>query len=154
MKGVAGDYSTPFFELPERTGEEMDDFLTAIQAAGTIPILGKQEANVPENQQPITPEIFEHLVQLAQFELSPEEGEYLRQQLNDQLKSIRQLEAIQVDESVEITSHGVPYGSAIRPEIRKDEIVTSGLADDILQQSPQQEDRYFVVPDIPHEDLE
>lgn len=109
---------------------------------------------MPENQDRITPEVFQHLVQLAQFELDGEEGEYLRQQLNDQLKSIRQLEAIEVDEATPITSHGVPYTPDLRPLIRKDVVGSSDLADEILDGAPEREDRYFVVPDIPHEELE
>ena len=48
---------------------------------------------------PITPEIFAHLVDLAALELSPEEAEYLRRQLNNQLKAIHELEAIPLDEA-------------------------------------------------------
>lgn len=109
---------------------------------------------MPDQPQKITKEIFQHLVQLAQFELDDSEGEYLRQQLNEQLKSIEQLEAIELEPGTPITSHGVPYGPAIRPDTRPDEIDESGLADDILDQSPEKEDRYIVVPDIPHEELE
>ena len=39
----------------------------------------------------ITPEIFKYLVDLASFELEPENQEYLRQQLNHQLKAIHEL---------------------------------------------------------------
>jgi aspartyl/glutamyl-tRNA(Asn/Gln) amidotransferase C subunit len=128
--------------------------LTDLPAAGTIPLFANKEAHLSADQQPITPEIFEHLVQLAQFDLSEEQSEYLRQQLNDQLKSIRQLEAIEIGEEVDITSHGVPYGPDIRPGIRADRVEGSGLADAILEQGPDREDRYIVVPDIPHEELE
>lgn len=107
-----------------------------------------------EEPQIITQEIFEHLVRLAQFELDEGEAKYLREQLNVQLKSIRQLEAIELEEGTPITSHGVPYGPDIRPDTRPDLIESSGLADDILEQGPEREDRYFVVPDIPHEELE
>jgi aspartyl/glutamyl-tRNA(Asn/Gln) amidotransferase C subunit len=109
---------------------------------------------VPTEQDRITVEIFQHLVRLAQFDLTTEQGEYLRRQLNDQLKSIRQLEAIEVDEDTPITSHGVPYAPDILPSIRPDTIKGSGLADEILEGAPEKEDRYFVVPDIPHEELE
>ena len=47
--------------------------------------------------------------------LSPEEAEYLRRQLNNQLKAIHELEAIPLDESLPVTSHGVPYTAAISP---------------------------------------
>ena len=50
----------------------------------------------------ITPELFAHLVDLAALELSPEEGEYIRAQLNNQLKAIHELEAIPLDEDLPI----------------------------------------------------
>jgi len=102
----------------------------------------------------ISQDVFDHLVALAQFELSVEEAEYLRRELNGQMASIRQLGAIEVDEDVPIASHGVPYQDDVRPGIREDEIKPSGLADAILDGAPEQEDRYIVVPDIPHEELE
>ncbi|NIS82618.1 MAG: hypothetical protein GTO14_21000 [Anaerolineales bacterium] len=102
----------------------------------------------------ISLDIFEHLVKLAAFELDADEAEYLRSELNGQLKVIRELEAIEVDEQVPITSHGVPYTNAIRLPLREDAIELSKEADDILQQAPEVDGRYIVVPDIPHEELE
>ncbi|MBE0697194.1 MAG: hypothetical protein IH586_09745, partial [Anaerolineaceae bacterium] len=57
----------------------------------------------------ISPETFAHLVDLAALQLTPAESDYLRQQLNNQLKAIHELAAIPLDEDVAITSHGVPY---------------------------------------------
>jgi aspartyl-tRNA(Asn)/glutamyl-tRNA(Gln) amidotransferase subunit C len=102
----------------------------------------------------ITPEIFEHLVQLAALELSEEESDYLRKELNAQLSAIRELEAIEVGEDVPITSHGVPYPPSITPVLRDDEIIECPEAEDILAGAPSIDDRYIVVPDIPHEELE
>jgi aspartyl-tRNA(Asn)/glutamyl-tRNA(Gln) amidotransferase subunit C len=99
-------------------------------------------------------EIFEHLVKLAAFKLDADEAEYLRKELNGQLKAIRELEAIEVDEQVPITSHGVPYTKAIRLPLRQDAIDPCKEADDILGQAPELDGRYIVVPDIPHEELE
>jgi aspartyl/glutamyl-tRNA(Asn/Gln) amidotransferase C subunit len=102
----------------------------------------------------ITPEIFEHLVQLAALELPPEEAEYLRRELNNQLKAIHELEAIPLDPSTPITSHGVPYTPLITPPIRSDEWVPNPTPQDILAQAPESEEGYIVVPDIRHVDLE
>jgi aspartyl-tRNA(Asn)/glutamyl-tRNA(Gln) amidotransferase subunit C len=104
--------------------------------------------------EPITPQVFEHLVQLAQFELDDEERDYLRRELNRQMLAIHQLEAIELPDSAGVTSHGVPYPAPIRPGLRADEIAPSEQADAILEQAPNREDRYLVVPDIPHEALE
>ena len=102
----------------------------------------------------ITEEIFTHLTQLAALELSPEEAEYLRRELNQQMRAIRELEAIEIDPNLPITSHGVPYTPASSPGLRNDRSEPCPLADDILAQAPEVDERYIVVPEIPHEELE
>lgn len=102
----------------------------------------------------ITAEIFRHLVDLAALELDESEAEYLRAQLNSQLKAIRELEAIKLDDDdAGITSHGVPYTPAISSLPRDDSPAPSDLADAILKQAPEVDGRYLVVPDIPHTEL-
>jgi aspartyl-tRNA(Asn)/glutamyl-tRNA(Gln) amidotransferase subunit C len=103
---------------------------------------------------PITPEIFNHLVQLAALELAPEEAEYVRRELNNQLKAIHELEAIPLDSAVTITSHGVPYSAQSSPAPRADEWIPYPDVNELLAQAPEVEDRYIVVPDIPHTTLE
>jgi aspartyl-tRNA(Asn)/glutamyl-tRNA(Gln) amidotransferase subunit C len=102
----------------------------------------------------ITPETFSHLVSLAALQLTPEEGEYIRQQLNNQLKAIYELEAIPLDEDVPVTSHGVPYTVQISPPPREDTWYPYPNPEDILGQAPETEDGYIIVPEIPHTDLE
>lgn len=102
----------------------------------------------------ITPDLFAHLGNLAALQLSPEEAEYLRQQLNNQLKSIAELAAIPLGEDVPITSHGVPYTPAISPAPRQDAWHPYPNPQDILDQAPEVEDGYIIVPDIPHTSLE
>jgi len=102
----------------------------------------------------ITPEIFAHLVRLAELELEPDEAEYLRRQLNGQLRAIHEMASIEVESATPITSHGVPYPPEARPALREDAIRHSPNADAILEQAPETEARYIVVPDIPHTDLE
>jgi aspartyl-tRNA(Asn)/glutamyl-tRNA(Gln) amidotransferase subunit C len=111
-------------------------------------------ADPDHRAEPISEEVFQHLVELAALELDDEEAAYLRRELNEQLRAIRDLEAIELPEHTSITSHGVPYPTAIRPPLRGDEIRPSKLPDAILAQAPQVEGRYIVVPDIPHMDLE
>jgi aspartyl-tRNA(Asn)/glutamyl-tRNA(Gln) amidotransferase subunit C len=101
----------------------------------------------------ITAAIFDHLVELAALELEAKEAEYLCAQLNSQLKAIRELEAIEVDPEMGITSHGVPYTPDISAVPRADLAAPSDLADAILRQAPETDGRYLVVPDIPHTDL-
>jgi aspartyl-tRNA(Asn)/glutamyl-tRNA(Gln) amidotransferase subunit C len=102
----------------------------------------------------ITPDIFDHLVLLAALELYPNEAQYLRRQLNNQLKAIHELEAIPLTSDINITSHGVPYTPLTTPPIRNDEWQTSVLPHDILEQAPETDEDYIIVPDIPHTDLD
>lgn len=110
--------------------------------------------NQEKSDQPITPDLFNHLVELAALELSQEEAEYLRQELNNQMKAIDELEAIPLGEEIPITSHGVPYTAQITPEGRSDEWIACPNPEEILAQAPETKDGYVIVPDIPHTDLE
>ena len=104
-------------------------------------------------QDEITRTVFDHLVELAVFELDEDEAEYLRGELNGQLKAIAELAAIDIPPGIEITSHGVPYPPQARPALREDEALLCTDSDFILEQAPELEDRYIVVPDIPNEEL-
>ncbi len=101
----------------------------------------------------ITPDLFDHLIQLAALELTPQEKEYLRQELNNQLKAIHELEAIPIPADVPVTSHGVPYTPEITPPIRADEWRPHPQPQEILAQAPEIDDGYIIVPDIPHTEL-
>jgi len=102
----------------------------------------------------ITQETFAHLVDLAALQLDAAEAEYLRQQLNNQLNAIHELEAIPLAEDVPVTSHGVPYTEAISSTPREDTWRPYPSPEEILAQAPQAEDGYIVVPEIPHTNLE
>ncbi|KPL82367.1 hypothetical protein SE15_09325 [Thermanaerothrix daxensis] len=102
----------------------------------------------------IDPATFAHLVHLAALELDEAQAEYLRRELNRQLGAIHELEAIPLDDSVPITSHGVPYTPEISPPLREDDWQPFSDAAEILGQAPQVEEGYVVVPDIPHTTLE
>jgi aspartyl/glutamyl-tRNA(Asn/Gln) amidotransferase C subunit len=102
----------------------------------------------------ITPELFDRLVELAALELTPEESEYLRKQLNNQLKSIRELEAIPIPPETAPASHGVPYTPATSAPLRADEWSAYPDPVRIIAQAPETEDGFVVVPDIPHEKLD
>jgi aspartyl-tRNA(Asn)/glutamyl-tRNA(Gln) amidotransferase subunit C len=101
----------------------------------------------------ITPELFNHLVELAALELNADEAEYLRKQLNNQLKAIHELELIPLDPATPVASHGVPYTPATSPAIRADEIHSYPHPARLLKTAPETEDGYIVVPEIPHQDL-
>ncbi len=101
----------------------------------------------------ITPELFDHLVELAALELNVEESEYLRKQLNNQLKSIHELESIPLDPATLIASHGVPYSRESSPMLRDDIIHAFPETERLMKGSPELDDNYIVVPDIPHQGL-
>jgi aspartyl/glutamyl-tRNA(Asn/Gln) amidotransferase C subunit len=102
----------------------------------------------------IDQETFAHLVDLAALELTAEESEYLRRQLNSQLNAIRELEAIPLEEDVPATLHGVTFTPETSGVPRPDQWVPYPNPEEILAQAPQTEDGYIVVPDIPHTNLE
>jgi aspartyl-tRNA(Asn)/glutamyl-tRNA(Gln) amidotransferase subunit C len=102
----------------------------------------------------ISQDLFAHLVDLAALELTPEEADYLRQQLNNQLKSIDELAAIPLGKDIPITSHGVPYTSETSSTPRADIWRPYPNSQDILAQAPETDEGYIIVPDIPHTSLE
>lgn len=101
----------------------------------------------------ISRDVFDKMVELAALELSPEEADYLHRQLNNQLTAVAELAAIPLDKDTQAASHGVPYTPENSPQVREDEHDPFKNPDEILAQAPDSEDGYFVVPDIPHEDL-
>ena len=102
----------------------------------------------------ITPEIFNRLAELAALELSEEEAAYLRQELNRQLTSVRDLQAVPLDESTPMNLHGIPYSADISAPLRADVPRSYPDPDKILSQIPELDERYIVVPEIPHTDLD
>ena len=102
----------------------------------------------------ITKETFEHLVKLAELAMDDREAEYLRRELNNQLKAIKELEAIPLDDDIPISLHGVPYTAENSPALREDEWKPFENVEGIISQLPEEDDHYIVVPDIPHESLD
>lgn len=98
--------------------------------------------------------VFNHLVKLAALELDEKESQYLRRELNNQLMAIQELEAIPIEKGSKITSHGISFTPQISMPIREDVWIPDLHPEEILNQAPEIEDGYIVVPDIPHEELE
>jgi aspartyl/glutamyl-tRNA(Asn/Gln) amidotransferase C subunit len=102
----------------------------------------------------ITPELFTHLVVLAALELGSDEADYLRKQMNNQLKAINELALIPLDSELAAASHGIAYSPEISSKNRKDEWSAHPEPDKLLKQAPEIENGYIVVPEIPHKDLD
>jgi aspartyl/glutamyl-tRNA(Asn/Gln) amidotransferase C subunit len=98
-------------------------------------------------------ETFNHLVELAALELNPEEAEYIRRQLNNQLTAIHELEAIPLDDVIKPTSHGVTFVPENSQPPREDVLHSYEDPAGILAQAPLVEDGYVIVPEIPHTTL-
>lgn len=103
---------------------------------------------------PIDRESFAHLVELASFEFESGQADYLRDQLNKQLKSINELAAIPLSDDIPPARHGIPYPPENCPAIRDDHPEPFKEREDLIGQFPQFEDGYVIVPDIPHQTLE
>jgi aspartyl/glutamyl-tRNA(Asn/Gln) amidotransferase C subunit len=102
----------------------------------------------------ISREDFRRLAELASLELPDEEAEYLRNELNKQMISIEVLESIPIDAETGSAAHGLPYTDNNSASPRKDVSRQDPHRKAILDQAPELEDGYIVVPDISHEELE
>lgn len=99
-------------------------------------------------------ETFDHLVGLAALELDQNQADYLLRELNNQLKAIRELAAIPLDESVPASLHGIPYTPGTSSLLREDIWLPHQDPAEIISQAPETREGYIVVPDIPHTTLE
>ena len=102
----------------------------------------------------ISPEDFERLTDLASLELPADEAEYLRKELNNQMLSIEVLESIPIDAETGTAAHGIPYDDMNSAVPREDISRLDPNREEILEQAPELEEGYIVVPDISHEELD
>jgi aspartyl-tRNA(Asn)/glutamyl-tRNA(Gln) amidotransferase subunit C len=102
----------------------------------------------------IEPEMFTHLVELASFEFEADQADYLREQLNRQLKTIEELAAVPLDDSLPTEIHGVRYPAENRQPLRPDKSSEFKDSDLLTTQFPRFEDGYVIVPVIPHQELD
>ncbi len=101
----------------------------------------------------ITPEILTHLARFAAFSFSIEETEYLCDQLNNQLRSVRELEEISLEESLASPLYGLTFTPEMSSKPRLDTWQPFSKTLEILAQAPEVEDDYFVVPEVTHTEL-
>ena len=97
---------------------------------------------------------FRRLAELASLELPEAEAEYLRKELNNQMISIEVLESIPIESDTGAAAHGLPYTELNSPVPRQDLTRQDPHRQEILDQAPELEDGYIVVPDISHQELE
>lgn len=101
----------------------------------------------------IDPVTFSHLVELASFEFEPDQADYLREQLNRQLKTIDELAAVPLVENLPTEIHGVPYPQVNSQVLRADSSSAFPDRDLLTKQFPEFDNGYVIVPDIPHQEL-
>jgi aspartyl-tRNA(Asn)/glutamyl-tRNA(Gln) amidotransferase subunit C len=94
---------------------------------------------VPE----LTPEEVDHVALLARLELTADERERMRAELNAILEHFARLNELNT-EDVPPTSHPLP----IQNVFREDEARASLPRDSFLREAPHAEDEFFVVPRI------
>ena len=82
-----------------------------------------------------------HVARLARLDLSPEEMDTYRSQLGDILEHAAQVQSLEGDPSTE-SEHPLGFVNAYR----EDEVAPSLDRDEVLEQAPESEDGYFVVP--------
>lgn len=101
----------------------------------------------------ISREIFDELVLTGRIWLNTEEAETIRAEMNRQMKVIRQLEAIPLDESLAPVIHGNPYPASVRCGLREDEPHPFENAAAIIAQAPRSKDGYIISPDVQHQKI-
>ena len=83
------------------------------------------------------------VAELARLSLKPEEKAKLSKDLNNILRYMKQLEALDTRE-VEPTSHVLNLENVFR----KDEVKLSGVRDEALARAPSKEGKFFKVPKV------
>jgi aspartyl/glutamyl-tRNA(asn/gln) amidotransferase, C subunit len=91
----------------------------------------------------ITHEHVKRVAQLAQLEISANENETIRTQLDDIIGLIEQLQAVDTH-GVEPMAHVLDLGQRLRPDI----VTESNRREDFLAIAPQTEAGLFIVPKV------
>ena len=91
----------------------------------------------------ITHEHVKRVAQLAQLEISADENETIRAQLDDIIGLIEQLQAVDTH-GVEPMAHVLDLGQRLRPDI----VTESNRREDFLAIAQQTESGLFIVPKV------
>lgn len=91
----------------------------------------------------ITHEHVKRVAQLAQLEISADENETIRAQLDDIIGLIEQLQAVDTH-GIEPMAHVLDLGQRLRPDI----VTESNRREDFLAIAPRTEAGLFIVPKV------
>ena len=103
-------------------------------------------------EEEISKEVFIALVQTGALDLSTGEAEDLRLEMNRQMRMIRGLDSIPLDEMQPVI-HGNPYPQGIRCDLRADEWQPFDNVRGILDGVPRIRENMIVSPDVPHQKI-
>jgi len=81
--------------------------------------------------------------ELAHIELKADELQNLQQAVEQMVTFFEKMAEVDVS-SLQATTHAFVKGNRVRP----DSIVPSNLADEMLEQAPDLEDRFIVIPNV------
>jgi len=93
----------------------------------------------------ISPQLFDKLVGLAALELTAEERDYLFEEMNHQLASVKALSQIPLPERIQPSLHGIELEGA---DPRPDEWQPFSNPTEIIALAPESEDGMVAVPDV------
>jgi aspartyl-tRNA(Asn)/glutamyl-tRNA(Gln) amidotransferase subunit C len=96
----------------------------------------------------ISREEAQRVADLAHLELSPEEVETYRGQLDEILSYVAKLETLDVSSAEPMAQVLVQAATETRPELRKDEPRPCNLATVVLGQAPDAKKPFFRVPKV------
>ncbi len=102
----------------------------------------------------VSREMFASLTRTAAMNLTPDEAERLRAEMNRQMAVIRRLEAIPLEDDLTPAVHGNPYPESIRAGLREDVPRDFANRGAILEAVPRVRDGYIVSPDLSHRKLD
>ncbi len=91
----------------------------------------------------LTKEEVEHLAELAKVNLSEEEKEIFREQLERILEYFKKIDQLDLT-GVEPTTHVMDVSNVFREDVRKKSLPPQ----DVLANAPQKEGRYFKAPRV------
>ena len=102
----------------------------------------------------VSRDMFASLTRTAALDLTPDEAERLRDEMNRQMAVIRRLEAIPLDDDLTPAVHGNPYQESVRAGLREDIPQDFANREGILEAVPRVKDGYIVSPDLSHRKLD
>ncbi len=80
------------------------------------------------------------LEDLSAIKIDSEKKETIKNELNDILSFVENLNKIDIKEDIDIQKYNTP--------LREDEIIISDVSNHILDNAPKASDRFFIVPKI------